>query len=140
MIQLLATVRSRAKHFCPTHQHDCNYYCLDDRVLVCIYCAYHGDHSGHRCQMVAEARETLREELRPLRLQARGRVTELERRLQLMREEREAGKLQVQGCLRQVEEYFSGLEATLRRQRDLLLEEYRSLTGSLNNSMEAQIR
>ena len=140
MIQLINTVRSKAKHFCPTHQHDCNYYCLEDKILVCIYCAYHGDHAGHRCQTVHEARETIKDELRPVRIQARGRVTELERRLQLLKDEQEIMKVQVKNSIRCVEEYYSSLEAVLRRQRDQLLGEYRSLTGSLHNTFEVQVR
>ena len=140
MVQLISTVLSKAKHFCPTHQHDRNYYCFQDNALVCIYCAYHGDHAAHQCQPVNEAKQTIRDRLRPVRIQVQGRVTELERRLQLMRDELEALKAGAQGSARLVEEYFQSLESALRRQRDLLLQDLHSHTSDLHNTLETQVR
>ena len=140
MIQLVANVLSKAKHFCPTHQHDRNYYCFQDKTLVCIYCAYHGDHAGHHCQPVAEAKQTVRERLRAVRIQAQGRMTELERRLQLMKDEQEGVRTQAQNSARLVEDYFCNLEMALRRQRDLLLKDLHSHTTSLHATIETCVR
>jgi hypothetical protein len=138
--QLVTSVLSKAKHFCPIHQHDRNYYCFHEKTLVCIYCAYHGEHAGHHCQPVNEARQTMRDELRPLRMRAQGRVSEAERRIQLMRDEGDAVRTQGLNSAKMVEEYFAGLEAALRRQRDLLLKDIHTHTGSLHSSIETQIK
>ncbi|CAI8015339.1 Tripartite motif-containing protein 72, partial [Geodia barretti] len=138
--QLVTSVLSKAKHFCPIHQHDRNYYCFRDKTLVCIYCAYHGEHAGHHCQLVNEAKQTVRDELRPLRMRAQGRVAEAERRLQLMSDEGEAVRTQGLTSAKMVEEYFAGLEAALRKQRDLLLKDIHTHTGSLHSSIETQMK
>ena len=138
--QLVTSVLSKAKHFCPIHQHDRNYYCFHDKTLVCIYCAYHGEHAGHHCQLVNEAKQTVRDELRPLRMRAQGRVAEAERRLQLMSDEGEAVRTQGLTSAKMVEEYFAGLEAALRKQRDLLLKDIHTHTGSLHSSIETQMK
>ena len=138
--QLVTSVLSKAKHFCPIHQHDRNYYCLRDQILVCIYCAYHGEHAGHPCQPACEARQTVRGELRPLRMRVQGRVSEAERRLQLMREEGEAVRTQATASAKMVEDFFAGLEAALRRQRDLLLKDLHTHTSSLHSSMDTQMK
>ena len=138
--QLVTSVLSKAKHFCPIHQHDRNYYCFHDKTLVCIYCAYHGEHAGHHCQLVNEAKQTVRDELRPLRMRAQGRVAEAERRLQLMSDEGEAVRTQGLTSAKMVEEYFAGLEAALRKQRDLLLKDIHTHTSSLHSSIETQMK
>ena len=140
MVQLISTVLSKAKHFCPTHQHDRNYYCFQDKALVCIYCAYHGEHATHQCQPVNEAKLTIRDRLRPVKIQAQGRATELVRRLRLMKDEMEGLKVQAQGSARLVEEYFQSVESALHRQRDLLLQDLHSHTSDLHNTLETQAR
>ena len=140
MIQLITTVRSKAKHFCLVHQHDQNYYCFQDKTLVCIYCAYHGEHANHRCLPVNEAKWAIREGLRGARIQALGHVTELERRLCLVKDEQEAVRVQNQSSVRVIEEYFANLETALRRQRDLLLQDLHSHSASLHKVIEVQVR
>ena len=137
--QLVTTVLSKAKHFCPVHQHDRNYYCFKDKSLVCIYCAYHGEHAGHPCQPVSEARQVVRDELRPLRVRAQGRVSEAERRLQLMRDEGEMVRTQALSAAKNVEEYYASMEAGLRRQRDLLLNDLQTHATCLHGSIETHI-
>lgn len=140
MVQLIRTVLSKAKHFCPIHQHDRNYYCFQDKTLVCIYCAYHGDHTAHQCRPVKEAKQVIRDGLRAVRIQAQGRTTELERRLRLIRDEQEGVRTQAQNSARLVEEYFVNLETALRRQRDLLLQDLHSHTSDLHSTFETQVR
>ena len=140
MIQLIGSVISKAKHFCPIHQHDRNYYCFHDNTLVCIYCAYHGEHAAHQCRPVDDAKKTIRDRLRPVRIQAQGRMTELERRVQLMKDEQEGMRAQTQSSARLVEEYFVNLETALHKQRDHLLQDLQSHATDLHTSMESQVR
>lgn len=140
MVQLIGTVLSKAKHFCPVHQHDRNYYCFQDNTLVCIYCVYHGEHASHQCRPVNDAKQVIRDGLRPVRIQAQGRMTELERRLQLVKDEQEGMKAQVQSSVKLVEEYFVHLETALHRQRDQLIQDLQSHATDLHSSVEAQVR
>lgn len=140
MVQLIGTVLSKAKHFCPIHQHDRNYYCFQDDTLVCIYCAYHGEHATHLCRPVNDAKQVVRDRLRPVRIQTQGRMTELERRLQLMKDEQEGMKAQTLSSVKLVEEYFVNLETALHRQREHLLLDLQSHASDLHSSMEVQVR
>ena len=138
--QLVTSLLSATKHLCPTHKHECNYYCFQDKALVCIYCAYHGDHAGHVCHTVSEARRMAREGLRPVKMRAQGRAAELDRRLQLLRDEGEGVRAHAENSVKMVEEYFASLEAALQRQRDLLLQDLHSHTTHLRTSLDTQIK
>lgn len=140
MIQLISSVLSKAKHFCPTHQHDLSYYCFEDKTLVCIYCAYHGDHASHQCRHVNEAKQVMREGLRGVRLQVTSRAMEVERRLRLLRDEQEGVRNRAQSAARLVEEFFENIEVVMRRQRDLLLQELKMHTNEVASTLESQVR
>lgn len=72
MIQLIGTVIPKSQYFCETHHHEKSYYCMDDRQLVCIYCAYHGEHAGHHCEQMDKAKTTVGQSLWKLKLKAAG--------------------------------------------------------------------
>ena len=82
----------------------------------------------------------VREGLRAVRMQTRSRVTEIERRLRLMKDEQEGVRTQAQASSRLVEEFFGNIEAVIRRQRDLLLQDLKSHTNELNSSLDIHIR
>ena len=72
LMHLIGNVIPKSRHFCEIHHHEKSYYCLDDKQLVCIYCVYHGEHSGHKCEHVDTAKTTVGETLWNAKLKASG--------------------------------------------------------------------
>ncbi|XP_075043012.1 E3 ubiquitin/ISG15 ligase TRIM25-like [Mixophyes fleayi] len=48
---------------CPVHKKILEYYCTEDTVCICVYCAV-GEHRGHRVEMLDEASAKKKEKLR----------------------------------------------------------------------------
>ena len=134
------SILSKAKYCCPVHQHDQNYYCLEDKCLVCIYCAYHGDHASHQCRPVNEAKHMVREDLQGVRRQAKSQAMEMERRLKLLVDEQDTVRTQAQNASRLVEDYFRSLETALRRQRDMLLQDLKFHASDVTSSLDLKLR
>ncbi len=75
VMNLIGHVIPKSKHFCETHHHEKCYYCLDDKQLVCIYCAYHGEHAGHNCEHMDKARAAVDRTLWKVKVKASGECT-----------------------------------------------------------------
>lgn len=140
VIQIIGNVIPKSKHFCMTHQHDQTYYCFDDQTLVCIYCAYHGDHSSHECVSVEEAKRRKENTLQEVKLQASSKVMELERGLQLLKDEQQRLKSQEENVSHLVESFFGSIEAALQTQKEQLLQELGRHTADINGTLETHIR
>lgn len=130
----------KSRFFCSLHQHDKSFYCFDDQALVCIYCAYHGDHKGHNCLYMEEARTKVDDSLGVLKLQATNRTSELERNLLVLKSEETCIREQEQRARRAVEEFFGSVEAAVRQQKDHLLQQLTANVGEVTNTIAAQIR
>ena len=137
---MIGNVIPKSKHFCATHQHDQTYYCFDDQTLVCIYCAYHGDHSSHECVSVEEARKRKEDTLQEIKLQASSKVMELERGLLLLKDEQQRLKSQEENVSRMVESFFGSIEAALQTQKEQLLKELCGHTADINGTLATHIR
>ena len=139
-MHIIGNVIPKSKHFCELHRHEKNYYCLDDQKLVCIYCAYHGEHSEHHCEHIDRARGRVKDSLCKAKLQATSRASELDRNLQLLKDEQECLKFQEETVSEMVEGFFGKVEAGIRRQKEGLLEELRTRTGEVNGELGMQVR
>ena len=141
MIQVIGTgIVPKSKNLCDTHQHEKNYYCFDDCTLVCIYCAYHGDHSHHKCQHVDTAKHQVDQDLQKYKQQVKNKISELERKLLLRTDERELLQSQQAGITKAVEDFYTELSSTLMKQKDLLLEELSTHTKSMDSTIEESIK
>ena len=140
MVQIIANMTSKAKFFCQTHQHDTNYYCFDDDAVVCIYCVYHGDHSGHVCKHMEEARKEADASLKKIKLSASNRVSEMERRLQFVRDESEFLRSQEASVRQVIEDSYEKLKGILLRQRELLFENLKNKTAELSAGIDVNLQ
>ena len=140
VVQLIGNVIPKSKYFCKTHQHDQAYYCFDDQTLVCIYCAYHGEHSGHECVPIEEAKKRKENALQEVKLQASSKVSELERGLLLLKDEQQWVKSQKESVSQLVEECFRNIEVALQRQKEQLLQELSAHTADISGVLETHIK
>lgn len=140
VVQLLESMLGKSKYFCQIHRHDKNYYCFDDKTLVCIYCAYHGTHSSHSCKHVDEAVKDADHSLRKTKLGVSSHISEMERRLQFVRDEREMLKSQEASIRQMIEDSYEQLKATLLRQRELLFQELKDHTLELNSGIDSNFQ
>ena len=130
----------KSRFFCSLHQHDKSFYCFDDQTLICIYCAYHGDHKGHDCLYIEEARKKMEDSLAVLKLQASGRMSELERNVMLLESEKSCVRDQQQVAQQAIETFFAGVEAALQRQKAHLLEQLTANTSDVVSTITEQLR
>lgn len=139
MIQIISNMLSKSKLFCKIHQQEKNYYCFDDHVLVCIYCAYQGEHSTHTCKHVEEAKKEAEAALKTVKMSVSNHVSEMERRLQFMKDEKEMLKSQEASISQTIEDSYKKLEAALKRQRELLFQELKSQTSELSSNIDSRL-
>lgn len=140
MVQIIANIASKAKLFCPVHQHDMNYYCFDDHAIVCIYCAYHGEHASHTCKHLDEARKDVDTALRKVKLSVSSHVSEMERKIQFVKDEREMLKSQEASIRQLVEDSYEKLKGILLRQRELLFQELEEQTAELGSGVDTSVQ
>ena len=139
MVQIIEKMVSKSKFFCQTHQHDKNYYCFDDHRLVCIYCAYHGEHSTHTCKHVDEARKEAEMSLKKVKLSMSNHISEIERRVNFVKDEKNMLKSQESRICRMIEDCYEQLNATLLRQKELLFQELKSQTSECSSSIDSNL-
>lgn len=140
MIQIIGNMLSKSKHVCSIHNHDKNYYCFDDCMLVCIYCAYHGQHSSHVCKHVDEAKKEAEASLKKLKLSLSGHVSEVERKLQFVKDERDLLKSREASVRQMIEESYERLKASLLKQRELLFQDLRDQTSEIGSSIDSNLQ
>lgn len=140
MVEIIVKMASKSKFFCPVHQHDMNYYCFNDDVMVCIYCAYHGDHSSHNCKHVEEAKKEADMCLKKAKVSVSSYVTEMERRLQFVKDEREMLKSQETSIRQVIEDSYEKLKSVLLRQRQLLFQELQDQTADIGSGIELSVK
>lgn len=140
MIEVIGTgLVPKSKNLCDIHKHEKSYYCFDDSILVCIYCAYHGDHSHHKCHHVDIAKEQMDHELHEHKQQIINKLSELERALLLRAGERELLQSQRSNIVKAVEDFYSKLMSTLMKQKDSLLEDLDTHTRNMDSTIETSI-
>ena len=137
MVQIIKNMISKSKYFCRIHQQENNYFCFNDNALVCIYCAFHGEHSTHTCKLIEDARKEANERLNNVRLSISTHVFELERQLQFSQDEREVLRGQATNICRMVEESYEQLKVALQKQKELLFEEVRGRISELSFNVDA---
>lgn len=140
MVEIIAKMASKSKFFCPVHQHDMNYYCFDDHAMVCIYCAYHGEHSSHDCKHVEEAKKEADACLRKVKVSISNHVSEMERRLQFVKDEREMLKSQETSIRQVIEDSYEKLKSVLLRQRELLFQELQDQTADIGSGIDLSVK
>ena len=141
MIQVIGTgVMLKSRNLCDIHQHEKSYYCYDDCTLVCIYCAYQGDHSHHKCQHVDTAKQQMDSDLQKYKQQVTNVISELERKLLLKRDERQLLQSQQASVVKTVEDFYTELSLMLTRQKESLLEEVSTYVKGMDSTIEQSIR
>ena len=141
MIQVIGTgVVLKSRNLCDIHQHEKSYYCYDDCTLVCIYCAYQGDHSHHKCQHVDTAKQQMDSDLQKYKQQVTNIISELERKLLLKRDERQLLQSQQASVIKTVEGFYTELSLMLTRQKESLLEEVSTHVKGMDSTIEQSIR
>jgi hypothetical protein len=141
MIQVIGTgVMLKSRNLCDIHQHEKSYYCYDDCTLVCIYCAYQGDHAHHKCQHVDTAKQHMDGDLQKYKQQVTTIVSELERKLLLKRDEHQLLKSQQASVVKAVEDFYTELSLMLTRQKESLLEELSTHVKGVDSTIEQSIR
>ena len=141
MIQVIGTgVVLKSRNLCDIHQHEKSYYCYDDCTLVCIYCAYQGDHSHHNCQHVDTAKQQMDSDLQKYKQQVTSIISELERKLLLKKDERQLLQSQQASVVTAVEDFYTELSLMLTRQKESLLEELSIHVKGVDSTVEQSIR
>ena len=137
MIQVISTgLICKSKNLCDIHQCERSYYCFDDCSLVCIYCAYHGEHCQHRCQHVDIARKEIDKDLQKYKVQVMHKLSEVERKVLLRADEREILRSQQLGIVNAVGNFYTELTSILIKQKDSLLEELDTHTKNVESTIE----
>ena len=136
MVQIIANIMSKSKFFCREHQLDKDYYCFDDKHLVCIYCAYHGRHSSHSCKHVEEARNDVYEVLKKTKFSMATHITDIDRQIQFFKDEIEMLKTQELNVRKTVEDSYEQFRAALQKQKELLCKDVKSQMLELCNSVQ----
>ncbi len=139
MVQIILNMVSKSKTFCQIHQHDKNYYCFDDHSLVCIYCAYHGEHSSHTCKHVEEAKKEVEASVKKNKLLMSSHVLEMERKLQFIKDEEEMLKSQEKRISRVIEDTYGQLMTTLMKQKELLFQELKSQSSEISSGIKTNL-
>lgn len=116
-----------------------DYYCFDDHTIVCIYCAYHGNHSSHNCKPMEEARKEAESSLRKVELSVSNHVSEMERKLQFVKDERKMLTSQEASIRQVIEDSYEQLKAVLFRQKELLFQELKDRTAELNSGIDTSV-
>ena len=137
MVQIIKNAISKSKYYCRVHQQEKNYYCFNDDILVCIYCAFHGEHSTHMCKHLEDARKEAHRELQSVKLSVSTHVSEIKRHLQFVKDEKELLKCQEASICRMVEDSYEQLKVALQKQKELLFEEVKSQTSELSSNVDA---
>ena len=141
MIQVIGTgVMLKSRNLCDIHQHEKSYYCYDDCTLVCIYCAYQGDHSLHKCQHVDTAKQHMDSDLQKYKQQVASIILELERKLLLKRDEHQLLKSQQAGVVKAMEDFYTELSLILTRQKESLLKELSTHIEGVDSTIEQSIK
>ena len=139
MVQIIGNMVSKSKFFCSIHQHDMNYYCFDDHTIVCIYCAYHGNHSSHNCKPIEEARKEAESSLRKVKLSVSSHISGMERKLQFVKDERKMLASQEASIHQVIEDSYEQLKAVLLKQMELLFQELEDRTAELNSGIDTSV-
>lgn len=140
MLQIIENMLMKSKIVCQIHHHDKNYYCFDDHTMVCIYCAYHGEHSSHVCKHMDEARKEVEASLRKVKLSMSSFVSELERKVQYVKDEKELLRSQEAGVRQMIDDSYEQLKAILLRQRDLVFQELEDQTSELGSGIDSSLQ
>ena len=137
MIHIITNVMSKSEFYCREHQLDKDYYCFDDKALVCIACAYHQTrHATHSCKQVDEAMKYLCKIAKSKELSVSSCVTDVDRRLQLKKDEVEMLKTQETNVCKIVEDSCDQLLLSIDKQKEFLCNDFTVQILDLYGSMQ----
>ncbi|KAM8960042.1 E3 ubiquitin/ISG15 ligase TRIM25-like [Pelodytes ibericus] len=71
---------------CPVHREVLKYYCMQHAACLCVSCCVFGEHRGHKVELVAEAFEKKKEQLRSDLERLATKKEEAEKRVQNLQE------------------------------------------------------
>ena len=86
-----------------------------------------------------EAKKEAEAALKKVKMSVSNHVSEMERRLQFMKDEKEMLKSQEASISQTIEDSYKKLEATLKRQRELLFQELKSQTSELSSNIDSRL-
>ncbi|XP_075061533.1 E3 ubiquitin/ISG15 ligase TRIM25-like [Mixophyes fleayi] len=98
---------------CFVHKKILVYYCTEDAVCICIYCAA-GEHQGHRVEILDEASEKSKKKLKNVLQKLTTKREETEEKIQRLQERRRKDQEKATG----VTERVTALFTNIRRQLD----------------------
>ncbi|XP_069841059.1 E3 ubiquitin/ISG15 ligase TRIM25-like [Dendropsophus ebraccatus] len=138
---------------CSKHNKILEYYCTHDATCICISCRLDGDHSGHLVEMLEEASEKKKEELRTVLEKMTSKRKLIEENIQTLKERK--GKIhnkmvtlteRVSGLFEEITEQMKALEkevlGEITKQNDLLSHSVSNLIRQMeiqNEELLAQI-
>ena len=137
---MIDNVIVKSKHFCEKHQHDKTFYCLDDNVLVCIYCMYVGDHVHHKCEPVDKARQQVEPLLGMAQSEASIHIAKLGSQWQLLKDEKEIVKSQQTSVVDVMENFFTSIENALQAQKKQLIQELITHGRQVESTLDEQMK
>ncbi|KAM9311497.1 LOW QUALITY PROTEIN: uncharacterized protein PAF06_009311 [Gastrophryne carolinensis] len=116
---------------CSIHKRILEYYCPEDSACICVSCRLDGDHRGHQVEMLEEASEKRKEELRNNLKELITEREETEKKIQSLQENMRGALIKSSGLKGKV----TTLVGDLRRQlgdleKRVLQEEQKSLSLS----------
>ncbi|XP_068099684.1 tripartite motif-containing protein 6-like [Hyperolius riggenbachi] len=103
---LVEPTTSLADIKCSTHKEFLKYYCPQDGVCICMSCWVTGDHVGHKMELLSEAAEKKKLELKTAADQMTQRVREAERRIQDLEDHRAREEDKASAVTRKVKRQF----------------------------------
>ncbi|XP_018429316.1 PREDICTED: E3 ubiquitin/ISG15 ligase TRIM25-like [Nanorana parkeri] len=98
---------------CFTHQEMLKYYCTEDRACICMSCWVAGDHRGHQVELLKEASEKTKEELRELINELDSKKQEIQRRIQNLENHRAQEDGKTTAVVRRAVELFREVKKQL---------------------------
>ncbi|XP_077327049.1 E3 ubiquitin/ISG15 ligase TRIM25-like [Lithobates pipiens] len=101
---------------CSVHKKILEYYCTEDDICICVSCTLAGEHQGHQVTMLDKASEKKKEKLRNIHQKLMTKKTNMEQRVQSLKEHKRKVEGKAAGDTERVTALFRDLR---RRLEDL---------------------
>ncbi|XP_069808400.1 E3 ubiquitin/ISG15 ligase TRIM25-like [Dendropsophus ebraccatus] len=104
---------SLEKRKCSVHKKMLEYYCTEDAACICVSCSLAGEHRGHRVEMLDEASEKKKKQLRNVLQKLMTKREETEKRVRSVEESRRKAQEKAAGEAERVTALFTDLRRRL---------------------------
>ncbi|XP_053326836.1 E3 ubiquitin/ISG15 ligase TRIM25-like [Spea bombifrons] len=98
---------------CPVHREVLKYYCTQDVACICVSCCVFGEHRGHQVELVTEAFEKKKENLRKVLEKLTSNQEETEKKVQGLQERRREVQEKAEGVTERVTKLFKDVREQL---------------------------